>query len=81
MISGSMPALRMKASTLRDVPQAVTVVTRELMRDLGRPRGDMWEVAIWEDLVTVTGAEGGRIVLEGGESAGLRGCHRNDVGS
>ena len=21
----------------------------ELMRDLGRPRGDMWEVAIWED--------------------------------
>ncbi|QUW17721.1 type II glyceraldehyde-3-phosphate dehydrogenase [Agrococcus sp. Marseille-Q4369] len=27
--------------------------TIELMRDLGRPRGDMWEVAIWEDLVTV----------------------------
>lgn len=21
----------------------------ELMRDLGRPRGDMWEVAVWED--------------------------------
>jgi glyceraldehyde-3-phosphate dehydrogenase (NAD(P)) len=27
--------------------------TIELMRDLGRPRGDMWEVAVWEDLVTV----------------------------
>ena len=23
--------------------------TIELMRDLGRPRGDMWEVAVWED--------------------------------
>src|SRR5690606_2513379 len=21
----------------------------ELMRDIGRPRGDMWEVAVWED--------------------------------
>lgn len=31
--------------------------TLELMRDLGRPRGDMWEVAIWEDLVTVQGDE------------------------
>ncbi|TLP98631.1 type II glyceraldehyde-3-phosphate dehydrogenase [Nesterenkonia salmonea] len=31
--------------------------TVELMRDLGRPRGDMWEVAIWEDLVTVSGNE------------------------
>ncbi|RGE19029.1 type II glyceraldehyde-3-phosphate dehydrogenase [Leucobacter sp. wl10] len=31
--------------------------TIELMRDLGRPRGDMWEVAVWEDLVTVTGDE------------------------
>ena len=29
----------------------------ELMRDLGRPRGDMWEVAVWEDLVTVQGDE------------------------
>ena len=27
--------------------------TIELMKDLGRPRGDMWEVAVWEDLVTV----------------------------
>ena len=24
----------------------------ELMRDLGRPRGDMWEVAVWEDALT-----------------------------
>ncbi|EIC08290.1 MULTISPECIES: type II glyceraldehyde-3-phosphate dehydrogenase [Microbacterium] len=31
--------------------------TVELMRDLGRPRGDMWEVAVWEDLVTVDGDE------------------------
>lgn len=22
------------------------------MRDLGRPRGDMWEVAVWEDALT-----------------------------
>ncbi len=27
--------------------------TFELMKDLGRPRGDMWEVAIWEDILTV----------------------------
>ena len=26
--------------------------TVELMRDLGRPRGDMWEVALWEDVLT-----------------------------
>lgn len=31
--------------------------TLELMRDLGRPRGDMWEVAVWEDLITVQGDE------------------------
>ncbi len=30
---------------------------RELMRDLGRPRGDMWEVALWEDILTVSGTE------------------------
>lgn len=24
----------------------------ELMRDLGRPRGDMWEVAVWDDALT-----------------------------
>ena len=31
--------------------------TLELMKDLGRPRGDMWEVALWEDVLTVDGAE------------------------
>ena len=31
--------------------------TIELMTDLGRPRGDMWEVGLWEDSLTVTGTE------------------------
>lgn len=31
--------------------------TIELMKDLGRPRGDMWEVALWEDVLTVNGNE------------------------
>jgi glyceraldehyde-3-phosphate dehydrogenase (NAD(P)) len=31
--------------------------TIELMKDLGRPRGDMWEVAVWEDVLTVRGNE------------------------
>ena len=31
--------------------------TIELMRDLGRPRGDMYEVAVWEDILTVDGTE------------------------
>ena len=31
--------------------------TIELMKDLGRPRGDMWEVALWEDVLTVNGSE------------------------
>jgi glyceraldehyde-3-phosphate dehydrogenase (NAD(P)) len=31
--------------------------TIELMRDLGRPRGDMYEVAVWEDILTVQGNE------------------------
>lgn len=29
--------------------------TVELMADLGRRRGDMWEVALWEDVLTVDG--------------------------
>ena len=29
----------------------------ELMRDLGRPRGDLWEVALWEDVLAVHGRE------------------------
>lgn len=31
--------------------------TVELMRDLGRPRGDMWEVGVWEEVLTVEGDE------------------------
>ncbi len=31
--------------------------TIELMKDLGRPRGDVWEVALWEDVLTVNGRE------------------------
>ncbi len=31
--------------------------TIELMKDLGRPRGDMWEVALWADVLTVNGNE------------------------
>jgi glyceraldehyde-3-phosphate dehydrogenase (NAD(P)) len=31
--------------------------TIEMMSDLGRPRGDMWEVGLWEDSLTVQGTE------------------------
>lgn len=31
--------------------------TLEMMADLGRPRGDMWEVGLWEDSLTVVGSE------------------------
>jgi glyceraldehyde-3-phosphate dehydrogenase (NAD(P)) len=31
--------------------------TMTLMQDIDRPRGDMWEVAIWEDVLTVNGSE------------------------
>jgi glyceraldehyde-3-phosphate dehydrogenase (NAD(P)) len=31
--------------------------TLELMSDLGRTRGDMWEVGLWEDNLTVSGTE------------------------
>ncbi len=31
--------------------------TLELMNDVGRPRGDLWEVALWEDVLTVDGRE------------------------
>ena len=32
-------------------------VTAEVMKELDRPRGDMWEVALWEDILTVQGNE------------------------
>ncbi len=31
--------------------------TVELMKDLGRPRGDMWEVGLWEDVLEANGNE------------------------
>ena len=31
--------------------------TVELMKELRRPRGDMWEVAVWEDVLSVIGDE------------------------
>lgn len=31
--------------------------TIDLMNDLGRPRGDMWEVAVWEDVLSAEGDE------------------------
>jgi glyceraldehyde-3-phosphate dehydrogenase, type II len=34
----------------------------ELMRDLGRPRADLWEVALWEDAIGVR-PDGGEIYL------------------
>jgi glyceraldehyde-3-phosphate dehydrogenase (NAD(P)+) (phosphorylating) len=29
----------------------------EIMRDLGRPRADMWEIAYWEDVLNVEDGE------------------------
>ena len=31
--------------------------TVELMKEIGRPRNDMYEVAVWEDILTVEGRE------------------------
>lgn len=31
--------------------------TVELMKEIGRPRNDMYEVAVWEDILTVEGSE------------------------
>ncbi|MDP3736340.1 MAG: type II glyceraldehyde-3-phosphate dehydrogenase [Hyphomonadaceae bacterium] len=36
--------------------EAINVV-KEWMTDFGRPRGDLYEVAIWEDMLTVQGEE------------------------
>lgn len=53
------------AAALRAAPRIAFVRARdgvmalnstvEMMSDLGRPRGDMWEVAVWEDLLDVQG--------------------------
>jgi len=32
-------------------------VTADMMQELGRPRGAMWEVALWEDILAVEGRE------------------------
>lgn len=36
-----------------DAPNSVI----EIVRDLGRPRADLWEVALWEDSLAVSGRE------------------------
>lgn len=55
------------ASILKLIPRVVPIQYKdgitaqnqlaELMRDLGRPRADMWEVAFWEDLLHVEGKD------------------------
>lgn len=52
---------------LRDAPRVVFVRASEgvaapnsvieIVRDLGRPRADLWEVAVWEDSLAVSGRE------------------------
>lgn len=52
---------------LRDAPRIVLVRASdgvaapnsviEIVRDLGRPRADLWEVAVWEDSLAVSGRE------------------------
>jgi len=37
---------------MRDGLNAINTV-KELMADLGRPRDDLYEIALWEDLITV----------------------------
>ena len=41
---------------MREGLTAINTV-KELMADMGRPRQDLYEVALWEDLVTVRGDE------------------------
>lgn len=40
----------------------------EMMRDLGRARADMWEVAFWEDIVDVTDGEASMVYQVHNES-------------
>jgi glyceraldehyde-3-phosphate dehydrogenase (NAD(P)) len=54
-------------AALRDAPRIVLVRASdgveapnsviEIARDLGRPRADLWEVAVWEDSLAVSGRE------------------------
>ncbi len=41
------------------VSEGITALnlTADLMLEIGRPRGSMWEVALWEDILTVEGKE------------------------
>ncbi|WP_407356619.1 type II glyceraldehyde-3-phosphate dehydrogenase [Methanolobus sp. WCC5] len=52
-------ALFAKQSRIRFVGQGIssTAEIMELGKDLGRPRGDMWENCIWEDSVTMYDGE------------------------
>jgi glyceraldehyde-3-phosphate dehydrogenase (NAD(P)) len=50
----SMP--RIALIRMSDGLKAINSV-KELMADIGRPRNDLYEVALWEDLVTVQGDE------------------------
>jgi glyceraldehyde-3-phosphate dehydrogenase (NAD(P)) len=47
---------RIKMIRMSDGQTAINTV-KEMMADAGRPRGDLYEVALWEDLVTVRGDE------------------------
>jgi len=40
----------------------------EIMRDLGRVRADMWEVAFWEDILDVTDGEASMVYQVHNES-------------
>ena len=43
----------MRASDGLATPNAI----KEILSDFRRPRADMWEVALWEDILTVNGRE------------------------
>lgn len=43
----------LKAADGLGAPNAI----KEMLSDFRRPRGDLWEVVLWEDLLTVTGSE------------------------
>ena len=45
--------LEIRASDGLGTPNAI----KEMLGDFRRPRGDLWEVALWEDILTVQGTE------------------------